>query len=142
VSLVLATCSVRFADVPPEWGTRILVDRAFEEAGIARTIDYEVNDTATVIDFVREGLAVTIVAPSFGGATVRDTDGDDGRGLVLLPFRGRAPQSVMSIVTPTDRPLGAAARALRDIALGLAEEEERGGRAGASRGSGSATRRI
>lgn len=136
----------RFVDVPPDWGTRITVDRAFADAGLTRAIDYEVNDTASVVDFVREGLAIAVVAPSFGGLTADPEPGPlaadaraaqlgrgavgpaVGRDVVLLPFRGRAPQSVMSIVTPADRPLAAATRALRDIALQLAEDEGPDGR--------------
>jgi DNA-binding transcriptional LysR family regulator len=106
-----------FVDVPPDWGTRIVVDRAYAEAGIARRVAYEVNDIGTLVDFVRHGLAVSLVPPSYGTHPGPDPRGED---VVLVPLRGRVPEFVTSIVTPEDRPVGAATRALRDAALRLA----------------------
>jgi DNA-binding transcriptional LysR family regulator len=53
-----------FAELPAGWGTRLATDRAFAAAGVRRTITYEVNDTATVVEFVRHGLAVALVPAS------------------------------------------------------------------------------
>ncbi len=53
-----------FAELPAGWGTRLATDRAFAAAGVRRTITYEVNDTATVVEFVRHGLAVTLMPAS------------------------------------------------------------------------------
>lgn len=107
-----------FVDVPPDWGTRMTIDRAFEEAGIARSVAYEVNDTGTVVDFVRHGLAVALLPPSYGAVRAADPAGDED--VVLVPLRGRRLEFVTSIVSPEDRPTGAATRALREAALRLA----------------------
>ena len=53
-----------FAELPAGWGTRLVTDRAFAAARLRRTITYEVNDTATVVEFVRHGLAVALVPAS------------------------------------------------------------------------------
>src|SRR6202035_5331306 len=63
------------------WGVRTANDGAFARAGVTRTITYEVNDTASVIEFVRHGLAVSMVPASF----VADTS-----GLALIAIRGPA----------------------------------------------------
>ncbi len=99
-----------FVDVPSEWGTRIITERAFAATGLTRTVAYEVNDTGTVVDFVRHGLAVALLPPSFG--TLHD--------VVLVPLRGRPPQFVTSVAAPADGPATAAARALHATALRLA----------------------
>jgi DNA-binding transcriptional LysR family regulator len=121
----------RFVDVPPEWGTRIIADAAFAEAGLSRQVEYELNDTGSVVDFVRHGLAIALVPRSYGGFA----HPDDGPGVVLVPLGGRAPEFAMSIVAPADRPLSAATRALREAALrlaGLAPAEGSSGRPAAS----------
>jgi DNA-binding transcriptional LysR family regulator len=53
-----------FAELPQGWGTRLATDRAFAAAGVRRTVHYEVNDTATVVEFVRHGLAVALMPAS------------------------------------------------------------------------------
>ena len=106
----------RFVDVPEEWGTRIVIDAAFAEAGIGRVVAYELNDTGTVVDFVRHGLAMALVPRSYGGLL----ELGDEPGLVLVPLTGPAPLFVTSIVAPADRPMSAASRALHATALRLA----------------------
>ena len=71
-----------FADGPPNWGTRVAVDRAFAAAGVERRVTLEINDTPTMVDFVRHGVAAAFLAPSF----VRDPT-----GIALLPIRHHAP---------------------------------------------------
>jgi DNA-binding transcriptional LysR family regulator len=90
------------ADFPEGWGVRMANDRAFAAAGITRTIAYEVNDTASVIDFLRHGLAVGLLPASLF---------DDTDGIVFVPIRGRGPQFVTAIATPSNRRPTAAARA-------------------------------
>jgi DNA-binding transcriptional LysR family regulator len=99
-----------FADGPPEWGTRIATERAFAIAGVRRTIAYEVADLSLTVDFVRYGLAVAIVPPSWA----------DREGVVMVPLRAPAPEFTISLASPRDRELGAAARVLRDLALRFA----------------------
>ena len=53
-----------FIEFPEGWGTRMATDRAFAAAGVRRTIVYEVNDVASVIEFIANGLAVALIAPS------------------------------------------------------------------------------
>jgi DNA-binding transcriptional LysR family regulator len=51
----------RFVEMPEGWGVRIATDRAFAAAGIRRTVSFELNDSASVIEFVREGLGVALL---------------------------------------------------------------------------------
>ncbi len=78
-------------------------DRVFAAAGVTRHIDYEVNDTGSVIGFIRHGLAVGLLPTSFF---------EDTSGVVFVPIRGRAPQFLTAIATPSNRRPTAAARAL------------------------------
>ena len=70
---------------------------------LTRTITYEVNDTASLIDFVRHGLAVAMMPPSLV---------DDRDGLALIPIRDHPTEFVTAVATPSNRRLSAAARAL------------------------------
>jgi DNA-binding transcriptional LysR family regulator len=90
-------------DLPRGWGTRMAIDRSFAAAGVPRTVAYEVNDTASMIEFIRHGLAIGLLPPSF-------VDGVDG--ISLVPIRHHVPQFQVSIASPSNRRLGAAARAL------------------------------
>jgi DNA-binding transcriptional LysR family regulator len=90
-------------EFPEGWGIRMATDRAFQAAGVTRTITYEVNDTASLIGFVRHGLALSILPASLV---------DDREGLRLLSIGGRAPEFLTAIATPSNRRLTAAARAL------------------------------
>jgi DNA-binding transcriptional LysR family regulator len=90
-------------DFPDGWGIRMANDRAFAAAGVTRRIDYEVNDTASVIGFIRHGLAVGLLPTSFF---------DDRSGIVFVPIRGRAPQFLTAIAIPSNRRPTAATRAL------------------------------
>ena len=95
-----------FVELPPGWGTRMAVDRAFAAAGIERTIAYEVNDTAAVAEFVAHGLAVSLMPPSHSVAAAGE--------LAFVPLRGRAPCFETALIAPADRRVGAAARALAE----------------------------
>jgi DNA-binding transcriptional LysR family regulator len=90
-------------DFPAGWGIRMAVDRSFAAAGITRTITYEVNDTATMIDFIRNGLAVGLLPPS-----LPKTTGD----IALVPIRDHPPQFQTAIAIPANRLLSAATRAM------------------------------
>ena len=96
-----------FADCPPDWGTRIAVDRAFAAAGLRRRVMLEVNDTATLVELVRHGLAAAFLARSF----IRDQ-----HGMALVPVRHHAPVFETYIAEPATRRLGAAATALLTLA--------------------------
>ena len=90
-------------DFPDGWGIRMANDRAFAAAGVTRTIAYEVNDTSSVIGFIRHGLAIGLLPASL----IDDTD-----GIFFVPIRGRAPQFLTAVATPSNRRPSAATRAL------------------------------
>jgi DNA-binding transcriptional LysR family regulator len=102
LSAVAEESMVEFAE---GWGIRMANDRAFAAAGLSRTITYEVNDTAIVIDFVRHGLALGMLPASLV---------DAGDELKLIPIRGGGPQFLTTLATPSNRRLSSAARALLD----------------------------
>jgi DNA-binding transcriptional LysR family regulator len=83
-----------FAEFPEGWGTRMATDRAFAAAGVSRTIVYEVNDVASVVEFVGNGLAVAVIAPSL------IVEGDD---VALVPIRRHAPRFEISLAVASTR---------------------------------------
>jgi DNA-binding transcriptional LysR family regulator len=97
----------RFVDFPAGWGTRLAADRLFHEAGLHREIAVEVADIPNVTDLVRAGFGFALLSPS----TVPDP-----RGLALRHVRP-SPVFTVSLITPTLRPLSAAARALVDLVV-------------------------
>jgi DNA-binding transcriptional LysR family regulator len=90
-------------DLPPGWGIRLAVDRSFAAAGVTRTITYEVNDTATMIEFIRNKLAVGLLPPSLI---------DAGEDITFVPIRDHPPQFKTAIAIPANRRLPAATRAM------------------------------
>jgi len=92
-------------DLPTGWGIRMAVDHSFAAAGLTRTVTYEVNDTATMVDFVRSGLAVGMLPRSFVDTT---------EDIALVPIRDQPPQFQTAIAIPANRRLSAAARAMLD----------------------------
>jgi len=91
----------RFVDYPPGWGTRLGVDRLFADSGLQRQIQVEVGDVPTVAELVRAGFGFAFISPS----TLPQAD-----DLILRPTRPY-PEFSVALVTPTTRPLSAAARA-------------------------------
>jgi DNA-binding transcriptional LysR family regulator len=104
---ITALIGEKFADGPVTFGARAAVDKAFAAAGLQRDVVLEVNDTGTLADFVRHGLAVAFLAPSF----VRDM-----RGIVMIPIRRNGPVFESYIAEPNNRRLGAAAVAMLELA--------------------------
>jgi DNA-binding transcriptional LysR family regulator len=96
-----------FADGPQTWGTRIAVDRAFAAAGAERHVALEVNDTQTLLDFVRHGLAAAFLPPSLVAGA---------QGVTLVPVRHHAPVFETYLAEPTTRRQSAAAAALLTLA--------------------------
>lgn len=92
-----------WADLPPRWGTRELNDRAFAATGATREIAYEINDTSTLVEFVRHGLAVTMLPQSLIG---------DREGIASIPIGHHRPYFEISVAVPTNRRQGPAAKAL------------------------------
>jgi DNA-binding transcriptional LysR family regulator len=92
-------------DLPTGWGIRMAVDRAFAAADVTRTVTYEVNDTATMIDFIRTGLAIGLLPRSL----VQTTE-----NIAFVPIRDHPPQFQTAIAVPANRLLAAATRAMLD----------------------------
>jgi DNA-binding transcriptional LysR family regulator len=92
-----------FVDGPAGSASRAITDTAFAADGLARTVAYESNDTAGMVDLVAEGLAVAILPPSAV---------DPADHITCVPLRGPAPVFHLSLALPASRPLGTAARAL------------------------------
>jgi DNA-binding transcriptional LysR family regulator len=90
-------------DLPAGWGTRMAVDRSFTAAGVTRTITYEVNDTATMVELIRNKLGVGMLPASFV-----DTADD----IALVPIRDHSPQFQTAIAIPANRRLSASTRAM------------------------------
>jgi DNA-binding transcriptional LysR family regulator len=90
-------------DFPDGWGIRMANDRAFAAAGVTRHIAYEVNDTVSVVGFVRHGLAIGLLPASLF---------EDAGRVVFVPILGRAPQFLTAIAVPSNRRPTAATRAL------------------------------
>ncbi|WP_430336057.1 LysR family transcriptional regulator [Rhodococcus sp. ACT016] len=84
------------------WGIRRLTDHAFTDARIEPDAPFEVADYTTAAGLVRHGLGITLM-PATPARSYRD--------LVQIPVR---PSLVwtLSLATPTDRQLTAAAAAL------------------------------
>jgi DNA-binding transcriptional LysR family regulator len=108
--------SVRMAELGEEtfidhlagWGTRMSVDRAFAAAGMERRVAFEVGDTPSVVNLVQHGLGLAFLPRSL----VTDSD-----GVRLVALRGLAPQWEVSLALPSNRPVGAAARAFSELAV-------------------------
>ena len=92
-------------DLPPEWGIRMAVDRSFAAAGVTRTVTYEINDTASMIEFIRHGLAVGMLPTS-----LLDTTED----IAFVPIRDHPPEFQTAIAAPSNRRLSAATKAMLD----------------------------
>ena len=115
-------------DLPSGWGTRMAINRSFAAAGLRRTVAYEVNDTTSVIEFIRHGLAIGMLPPSF-------VDGIDA--VTTVPIRHHAPQFELAIATASDRGLSAAARALLEtIERQVAGPARSGAKLGAAQPAG------
>ena len=93
----------RFVDMPEGWGVRMVTDRAFAAAGIARTVSFELNDSASVIEFVREGLGVALLPGSMAAIAPE---------VRQIPINGAAPSFDIYLAEPTGRRRTAAATAL------------------------------
>ena len=68
-----------FVDGPSGYGSRMIVDRAFAQAGISRAILAEISDLRTTAAYVRELSAIAVVprhaVPREAGVVLRPVDG-------------------------------------------------------------------
>jgi DNA-binding transcriptional LysR family regulator len=97
-----ALCDETLVDLAAGWGIRMAVDRSFAAAGVTRTIAYEVNDGATMVEFIRNGLAVGLLPQSL----VETGD------IAFVPIRDHPPHFETAIAIPATRRLSAATRAM------------------------------
>jgi DNA-binding transcriptional LysR family regulator len=93
----------RFVDMPEGWGVRMATDRAFAAAGISRTVSFELNDSASVIQFVREGLGVALLPGPMAASAPE---------VRQIPIDDAAPSFDIYLAEPTGRRRTAAATAL------------------------------
>lgn len=92
-----------WVDLPAGWGIRMAVDRSFAAAGVPHNITYEVNDTATMIEFIRNGLAIGLLPPSLVDTT---------EAIAFVPIRDHPPEFQTAIALPANRLPTAASRAM------------------------------
>jgi DNA-binding transcriptional LysR family regulator len=92
-----------FVDFPQGWGNRDLVDLAFDQAGLHRSVPLEVSDYPTLAALVRQGLGVAFL-PETIARTIP--------GLVTVPVAPPALHWNLFLATATVRPLSRAGRAL------------------------------
>jgi len=95
----------KFVDFPVGWGTRAIVDRTFEQAGVRREIAVEVADVATAVELVRAGFGCAFLGESLAA----------GAGPVILRPVDPSPVFEVALITPTGRRLSAAATALVEL---------------------------
>jgi DNA-binding transcriptional LysR family regulator len=95
-----------FIEFPTDWGVRIAADRTFAAAGISRRIAFELNDVATLLDLVSNGLGIALV-PRWVATYERP--------MALVPLRGRAPRWEVTLATRGDDAMSAAGRALVEM---------------------------
>lgn len=100
-----------FIDAPIGYGTRTVIDRAFDHAGIQRHVSIEIADLGTGVDYVRHGLGVALL-PRYLLDAVTD--------LPVVPITDADLSLALSVATSADRPSTSAAKAL----LGLVETAE------------------
>ncbi|WP_312871504.1 LysR family transcriptional regulator [Amycolatopsis acididurans] len=92
-----------FVDFPPGWGSRGVVDRAFEQAGLSRAVPLEVSDYATLTGLVGQGLGVAFVPESMTRSV---------SGVTALTVASPALRWRLSVATSATRSLSPAAAAL------------------------------
>lgn len=95
-----------FADCPREWGLRIAADRAFSLARADRNVVFEMDDPVSLIDFVREGLAVALLTRSFA---------EQFPEVSLIPIRRHAPTFNTYLAEAKDRRTTPATNALLEV---------------------------
>lgn len=100
-----------FIDSPIGYGNRAVADRAFASTGTVRRVTIEVTDIATAPAFVRNGLGIALL-PRFVLHDIHD--------LAVLPVTGADLDWPMSLATPSERTLSAAATALVTLIHGRA----------------------
>jgi DNA-binding transcriptional LysR family regulator len=95
-----------FVDGPQGWGARMAADRAFALARADRNVVFEMNDVATTLNFVREGVAVALLPASITEPVPE---------IALIPIRRHVPTFNTYLATARDRRPTAATSALVEV---------------------------
>ncbi|WP_205697956.1 LysR family transcriptional regulator [Conexibacter sp. SYSU D00693] len=102
-----------FAEAPIGWGTRMAVEQALAARGLTRKVTYEVNDVASVVEFVEHGLAIALMPESFLAT--------QAHGRVVAVALADPPAFRTYLASSSERRLSAAVVALRDTVAELSE---------------------
>ncbi|SPM38991.1 DNA-binding transcriptional regulator, LysR family [Mycobacterium numidiamassiliense] len=94
-----------FVDSPLGYGTRTVIDKAFAEAGIERTVAVEVADLGTAATYIRNGLGIGFLSWSI-------LDDIDDSGLATVRISDYELEWRLFVTTSALRPPSAATRAL------------------------------
>jgi DNA-binding transcriptional LysR family regulator len=96
----------RFVDMPPGFGNRKMVDRAFDTIGMPRRIQVEVPELTTIPDYVRAGLGVAVVP---------DLELAEEPDVAKVPIKGTELTWTLSVATAAGRRPSRAVTALLDL---------------------------
>ena len=96
----------RFIGAPPGAVGVELVDRVFAAAGTQRAVTYEVNDVATSLEFVEQGLGVTLMLEALA---IGRTD------LRTIPIADKSLVWTLAIITPPEENTTPAAQELINL---------------------------
>lgn len=99
----------QFVDFPPGWGTRIAVDRLFRNHDLQREVVVEIADIVAVNELVHAGFGLAFLSPALLRANPQ------ARPIPVRPYASFA----VSLISPADRPLSAAARAFVELTTEL-----------------------
>jgi DNA-binding transcriptional LysR family regulator len=90
-----------FVDFPEDWGLRLAIDRAFASLSIERRSAFIVNDLATLLGVVSEGLAVALLPRPLTESVPR---------VRFVSLRKPAPIWELALIVPIDGRLSRAPR--------------------------------
>ncbi|TFV77631.1 LysR family transcriptional regulator [Blastococcus sp. CT_GayMR19] len=106
-----------FIDMRPESGLRLQVDAAFDRAGIARRVAFEVGSSDGVVRFVGLGFGAALVPASAIGAAAE---------VSVLRLDDPDARHPIGLVHPRPRPAAPSARAFLDLVLEATGAAHRG----------------
>lgn len=99
---------LEFVDFPVGYGSRDVVDRAFDRANLTRAVTLEIGDSRTIADYVRHGLGVAIMARAIVGGA---------HGLACLDMSDAGLTWPLLVARARNRPTSAASRAFEALLL-------------------------
>jgi DNA-binding transcriptional LysR family regulator len=92
-----------FVGAPPGSVGYEAIDRVFAVAGTERKVPFEVNDVATILDFVVHGMGVTLLVKELAASRPE---------LCTIPLAEQGAMWRLAAVTPSDQEISPAAREL------------------------------